>query len=73
MKRQLARQLLTFVSVCRFLSMLIMLGALIAQVNTNPYTTSALNAIEFCSLCFTVLIMVCGMAFRVVRCHRKTR
>ena len=49
--------------------MLIMLGALIAQVNTNPYTTSALNAIEFCSLCFTVLIMVCGMAFRVVRSH----
>ena len=34
--------------------MLIMLGALIAQVNTNPYTTSALNAIEFCSLFFTV-------------------
>lgn len=52
--------------VCRFLSMLVMLGALIAQVKTNPYTTSALNAIEFCSLCFTVLIMVCGMAFRVV-------
>ena len=52
--------------VCRFLSMLVMLGALIAQVRTNPYTTSALNAIEFCSLCFTVLIMVCGMAFRVV-------
>ena len=52
--------------VRRFLSMLVMLGALIAQVRTNPYTTSALNAIEFCSLCFTVLIMVCGMAFRVV-------
>lgn len=47
--------------------MLVMLGALIAQVRTNPYTTTALNAIEFCSLCFTVLIMVCGMAFRVVR------
>ena len=47
--------------------MLIMLGALIAQVWTNPYTTGALNAIEFCSLGFTVLIMVCGMAFRVVR------
>ena len=45
--------------------MLIMLGALIAHVMFNPYTTKALNAIEFCSLSFTVLIMVCGMAFRV--------
>ena len=47
--------------------MLVMLTALIAQVRTNPYTTGALNAIEFCSLLFTVLIMVCGMAFRMVR------
>ncbi|MDA8539110.1 hypothetical protein N9K47_00025 [bacterium] len=47
--------------------MLVMLSALIAQVRTNPYTTSALNAIEFCSLCFTVLIMVCGPSAMTIR------
>eukprot|EP01046_Picozoa_sp_COSAG06_P038747 COSAG06_NODE_4500_length_4201_cov_2.081911_1_plen_180_part_10 len=50
---------------CRFISMLIMLAALIGQIAASPYTTRSLNLIEFTSLLFTVMIMICGMSFRV--------
>ena len=45
--------------------MLIILAALIGQIAASPYTTRSLNLIEFTSLLFTLLIMLCGMSFRV--------
>eukprot|EP01046_Picozoa_sp_COSAG06_P004641 COSAG06_NODE_197_length_20471_cov_11.067053_7_plen_1228_part_00 len=48
-----------------FLIMILCLATFIAQVKINPYTSAGLNALELCSQFFTVLIMVCGMAFHV--------
>ena len=47
-----------------FLSMLVIMVALVAQGMASPYTSGELNFIEFCSLMFTLLIMTSGMAFR---------
>ena len=47
-----------------FLSMLVIMVALVAQGMASPYTSGELNTIEFCSLLFTLLIMTSGMAFR---------
>eukprot|EP01043_Picozoa_sp_COSAG02_P103318 COSAG02_NODE_39328_length_418_cov_1.072100_1_plen_51_part_10 len=45
--------------------MLIILAALIGQIAASPYTTRSLNLIETTSLLFTLMIMICGMSFRV--------